>query len=106
MEKVWDELKKIDAKADQIQIDAQEKAKKIANLAKEDVEKLIDNGKIYAEEEGRKLYLKSVQDATQKREELLRAGEKKAAKLKAQAEKRMDQAVLLIVDAVLEENKP
>ncbi len=40
MEKVWDELKKIDAQADQIQSDAQEKAKKITVLAKEEAEKL------------------------------------------------------------------
>jgi len=105
MEKVWEDLKKIDAQADQIQSDAQNKAKKITSLAKEDAEKLITNSRIYAEEEAQKLYLKATQDANQKRDELLTASQETAMKLKIKAEKRMDQAVLAVVHAVLEENK-
>ena len=56
MEKVWDELKKIEAQAEQISSDAQDKAKKISLLAKQDAEKLIANSKTYAEEESQKLY--------------------------------------------------
>lgn len=105
MEKVWEELKKIDAQANQIQIDAKEKAKKVTLLAKEDAEKLIANSKTYAEDEARKLYLNTIQKADQKRIEFLKASEESAGKLKVLAEKRMDRAVLAIVNAVLEESK-
>jgi vacuolar-type H+-ATPase subunit H len=106
MEKVWDELKKIDAEANQIQSDAQSKAKKITLLAKEDSEKLIANSRTYAEEEAQKLYSKAVEEANQNRNELLKASQETAVKLKVQAEKRMDKAVLAVVNSVLEETKP
>jgi len=106
MERVWGELKRIDAQANKIKNDAQDKAKKIALLAKSDAEKLIVNSKTYAEEESEKLYSKTIQEANQERDELLKINQKTAEKLKAQAEKNMDQAVLAIYNAVLEENKP
>ena len=106
MEKVWEELKKIDAQADQIQSNAKEKAKKITLLAKTDAEKLVSNGKIYAEEEALKLNSNAVQAANQKRIELLTLSSETAAKLKAHGEKRLEQAVLKVVNAVLEENRP
>jgi len=106
MEKVWDELKKIDAEANQIQNDAQNKAKKITLLAKEDAEKLISNSRTYADEEAHKLYLHAVEEANQKRDELLNASQETAGKLKVQAEKRMEKAVLAVVNSVLEETKP
>jgi vacuolar-type H+-ATPase subunit H len=106
MERVWGELKKIDAQANKIKSDAQDKAKKIDLLAKSDAEKLIVNGKTYAEEESQKLYSKTIQEANQERDEHLKINQKTAEKLKAQAEKNMDQAVLAIYNAVLEETKP
>ena len=106
MERVWGELKKIDAQANKIKSDAQDKAKKIDLLAKSDAEKLIVNGKTYAEEESQKLYSKTIQEANQERDEHLKINQETVEKLKAQAEKNMDQAVLAIYNAVLEETKP
>ncbi len=53
MEKVWEELKKIEAKADQIKSTAQNKAKEITVLAQQEAEKLVANSKTYAEEEAK-----------------------------------------------------
>ena len=106
MEKVWDELKKIEAQAEQIQNDAQDRAKKMVLLAKQDAEKLIENSKTYAEAESQKLYAKAIEEANQERDEHLKANEEAAGKLKSKAEKRMDKAVLVVVNAVLEETKP
>ena len=106
MEKVWDELKKIEAQAEQIQNDAQDRAKKMALLAKQDAEKLIENSKTYAEDESQKLYAKAIEEANQERDEQLKANQEAAGKLKAKAEKRMDKAVLAVVNAVLGETKP
>jgi vacuolar-type H+-ATPase subunit H len=106
MEKVWDELKKIEAQAEQIQNDAQERAKNIALIAKQDSEKLIDNSKAYGENESQKIYAEAIKQANENREEHLKANQQAAGKLKAHAEKHIDKAVLAVVNAVLEETKP
>ncbi|MCW3998696.1 MAG: hypothetical protein NWE93_00470 [Candidatus Bathyarchaeota archaeon] len=103
MQKVWDELKKIEAQAEQIQSEAKERAKNITLLSKQESDKLMANSKAYGEEEAAKIYGKAVSEANQHRAELLDANEQKAAELKAQAMQRMDSAVSLIVKAVLEE---
>jgi vacuolar-type H+-ATPase subunit H len=104
MEKVWDELKKIEAQAEQIQNDAQERAKNMVLLAKQNSEKLIENSRIYADEESQKLFANSIKEANLNRDEHLKANQEYAGKLKEKAEKRMDKAVLTIVKVVLEEN--
>lgn len=104
MQKVWEELKSIEAQAEQIQTDAKNRAKKITTQAKKDAETLLQNSKTYGTEEGQKRYQAAVAEANHKREEQLAENEKAAAKLKAQAEKRMDGAVAAVVKAVLEEN--
>ncbi|HEX7482071.1 MAG TPA: hypothetical protein VF350_01200 [Candidatus Bathyarchaeia archaeon] len=106
MEKVWDELKKIEAQAVQIQNDAQERAKNMVFLAKQDSEKLIENSRIYAEEESQKLLTNGMKEANLNRVERLKANQEAAEKLKEKAEKRMEKAVLAIVNVVLEETKP
>ena len=103
MQRVWDELKKIEAEAEQIQADAKEKAKNITALSKQESDQLMANSKAYGEEESAKIYNKAVEDANQCRSEMLKANEQEAAKLKSQAEKRMDSAVSAVVAAVLEE---
>jgi len=106
MEKVWNELKKIEAQAEQIQNDAIERAKNMVFLAKQDSEKLIENSRIYAEEESQKLFTNAIEEASLNRDEHLKANQEVAGKLKEKAEKRMDKAVLAIVNVVLEETKP
>ena len=103
MEKVWDELKKIEAQAEQIQNDAQDRAKKMASLAKQDAEKLVENSRTYAEAESQRLYAKAVEEANQERDERLKSNQEAAEKLTTKAEKRMDKAVSAVVNAVLED---
>ena len=103
MEKVWDELKKIEAQAEQIQNDAQERAKKMAFQAKQDAGKLVENSKTYAEAESQRLYAKAIEEANMERDEHLKLNQEAAGKLKAKAEKHMDKAVLAVVNSVLED---
>jgi len=103
MEKVWDELKNIEAQAEQIQKDAHDRAKKMVLLAKQDGERLVENSKSYAEIESLKLYQKAIEEANQERDRRIKANEDAAMKMKLSAEKRMDKAVLVVVNAVLED---
>ncbi len=104
MEKVWDELKKIEAQAEQIQNDAQDRAKKMVLLAKQDAEKLVENSKTYAEAESQRLQTKAIDEANQERDENLKDSAEATENLKLTAEKRMDKAVSAVVNAVLEDN--
>jgi vacuolar-type H+-ATPase subunit H len=106
MEKVWEELKKIEAQAEQIRSEAQEKAKNVMTLAQQNGEKLIANSQIYAEEEAQQLFKSAVEEANRRRDEQLKANQAAAEKLKVQAEKHMEQAISKVVKAVIEEAKP
>jgi F0F1-type ATP synthase membrane subunit b/b' len=103
MEKVWDELKRIEAQAEQIRSEAQDKAKKIVVVAKQDAEKLVVNSKVYAEAESQKRYTKAVEDANLERNTHLQATEHDVAELKTKAEKNMGKAVDAVLNAVLED---
>jgi F0F1-type ATP synthase membrane subunit b/b' len=50
MERVWEELMKIETEAELIRSEAQSKAKGIVKIAEEEAEKLIANSKKYATE--------------------------------------------------------
>jgi vacuolar-type H+-ATPase subunit H len=104
MEKVWDELKKIEAQAEQIRSEAQERAKKIVLLAKQDSEKLIENSKTYSEAESRKRYSKAIEIANLDRSTQLEANDKAIDDLKTKAEKHMDKAVHAVLNAVIEDS--
>ena len=105
MEKIWDELKKIEAQAEQIRSEAQDEAKKMTALAQQEAEKLIANGKAYGEEEAQQLYTSTIQEANRNREEQLKANQEARANLRAQAEKQLEQAVATVVNIVLGETK-
>jgi len=102
MEKVWGELKKIEAEAEQIRVEAQDKAKQITEVAQQESSQLMSNAKIYADEEAKQVFDETVQEANQKHEEQLRIARIDAGKLKFKAEERMDKAATVIVNAVLE----
>ena len=105
MERVWEELKKIEGQAEQIRSEAESKAKDITRLADQEAEKLLANGKAYAEEEAKQLFDNTIQKANHSREEQLRLNEKATKKLEEQANKRMDQAVEAVLNVILEENR-
>jgi vacuolar-type H+-ATPase subunit H len=106
MEKVWDELKKIEAEAEKIRSEAQAKAQSMTALAQQSSEKLIANSQAYAEEEGQQLYAKTVEEANSKRDEQLKANEAATEKLKVKAGKCMEQAITKVVNSVIKEAKP
>ena len=105
MEKVWEELKKIEAEAEKIRVDAQQKSQSITALAQQNSEKLIANSQTYAEEEGQQLYALTVEKANSARDEQLKANQVVTEKMKAQAEKRMDAAVAKVVNVIIKEAK-
>jgi vacuolar-type H+-ATPase subunit H len=106
MEKVWEELKKIEAQAEKIRTDAQEEAKNITASAQQNSEKLIANSQTYAEEEAQQLFASVVEEANRRRDEFLKANESAIEKLKVKAVKRMDAAVTKVVNAIIKEAKP
>ena len=106
MEKVWEELKKIEAQAEQIRSEAQDKAKKMTDLAQKEAEELLANSETYAEEEAQQLYMNTIQEANCNRDELLKANQVAADKLRVQAEKHMESAITKVVNAVIEETQP
>ena len=105
MEKVWEELKKIEAQAEQIRTDAQSNAKNMTATAQQNAEALIAKSNAYAHEEAQQNYSGTVEEANRKRDEQLKINEAETKKLKGQAETRMDAAVDNIVSAVIKEAK-
>jgi vacuolar-type H+-ATPase subunit H len=105
MEKVWEELKKIEAEAEKIRSGAQQEAQNIKALAQKNSEKLIANSQTYAEEEGQQLYARMVEEANRKRDEQLKANQAGTEKMKVQAGKHMELAVTAIVKAIVKEAK-
>ena len=105
MEKVWDELKKIEAEAEKIRSDAQKNAQDITATAQQASEKLIANSQTYAQEEGQRLYAGMVEEANRRREEQLKTSQGSTEMLKARATRRMDSAVNMVVDSIVKVEK-
>ena len=101
MEKVWEELKKIETQAEQIHVEAQSQSKQITKLAQQDAAMLLFNSKKYAEQEAQQIIEKVTEEANRKHEEQLEANLEVTEKLKGYALRRMEQAANKIVDAVL-----
>jgi len=102
MEKVWEELKKIEAEAELIVSDAQTKAKEIVKTAEEKGEQLLADSRKYAEEEANALMEESKAEASQSSAEMFKANAETIEKLRLSAANRMEKAVNAIVDRVLE----
>jgi len=105
MEKVWDELKKIEAQAEQIRTDAEDSSKEIADIADKDAEKLIANSKTYAQEEAAQLHNSAIEEASHNRDQKLKANQEFTEKLTKVAKMRMENAANTIVNAVLGESE-
>jgi F0F1-type ATP synthase membrane subunit b/b' len=105
MEKVWEELKKIEAQAEQIRIEAQEKAKEITALAQQEAEKLIANSKNYAKKEADQIHARTIEEANRIRDQQLEVNKVTAEKLGVQAEQRLEKASAIILNAVLGERE-
>ena len=105
MEKIWEELKKIEMHGQSIRSEAQENAIKIIKLAQQKSEELIANSKTYAEDDAQQLYSNAVEQANHKRVEQLRTNQEKTNKLRVSAEKRLERAASVLENAVLGENE-
>jgi len=103
MEKVWEELTKIESQAKQIKNEAEDKAKNIILLAQQEAEKLVARSKAYAEEETSRLFTSMTQEANRNHERQLKATQESAEKLRVLAEKRMNQASSKVANMVLGE---
>ncbi len=106
MEKIWAELKKIENQAQKIRNEAQNKAKTLTNIAQQEADKLVANGKTYAEEEAHQYLASAIDEANRSRDEQLKASQQEMEKIDAQAEKRLEHASSVIMNAVLGETKP
>jgi flagellar biosynthesis/type III secretory pathway protein FliH len=103
MEKVWEELKKIDAQAEQIRSEAQINTKELARLVQKETQELLTNGKTYAQQEAQELYEKKASEANQNRQKQLKENQQTIKKLNEKAQQRMEKAALTVVSSVLEE---
>ena len=103
MEKVWEELKKIEAHAQEIRSQAQSSAKEITALAQKEAERLVADSEVNAKEEAEQFYTRTVDQANLTRTYQLQKNEAAIEKLGLQAENRMDKATTAIFDVVLGE---
>ena len=101
MEKIWEELKKIERGADLIRFEALDKSKEMIKVVGEESEKLISDSKKQANEEAKELLEKSTEAANEERVNALKKNEEFVEDLRKLAEKRMDEAVKMIFDAML-----
>ncbi len=105
MERVWEELRRIETQAEQIRSEAQTKAKEIVNVAKQEAEQLLANSKTYAEKQGHDLKQRKIQEANKSRAAKLKASDQNLNEIERAARKRMPMAEQTVVDAVLGKNK-
>lgn len=103
MEKVWEELKRIEAQAEEIRSQAQLNAKEIINLSQKKADQLLEDSKTYANQETQAHFENTINQANLNREQKLKANQEKTKKLTQQAEEKIEQAASLIMKAVLEE---
>ncbi len=105
MEKVWAELKKIEAQADQIREEAERKSKEISATAEQDAERLLTNSKTYSEEDAQIMQEAATVEAFQNREAELKASQETIDNITQKAKRHIDEAASTVVSAVLGEAK-
>lgn len=101
MEKVWEELRKIESKAEHIHSETLKKSEELITVAKKNAEKLLSVSKKHTEAEANKLLAKSLEESANERAAALEKNEKSIKELRATVEKCLDKAVNTILDAVL-----
>ncbi len=106
MERIWQELRKIEAKAEQIRIDAQTKAKDITDFAEQEAEELLANSKTYAQREAQQLQQLNIEEANKNRDMQLKTNDRSLEELERTAQKRIPKAQEAIIAAVLGKTKP
>jgi len=101
MEKLWEELRKIESEAEHIHSETLKKSEELIAIAKQDAEKLLSASKKHIEAEANELLNKYHEEAAKERDAALKKNEKIIKELRTTVEKRFDKAVNTIFDAVL-----
>jgi len=105
MEKVWEELRKIEREAERIRSEGLRKSEEIFVIAKEDAEKLVLDSRKHVEEEAEELLSRYLEEANKEREDALKKNEDVIKELRITVERRINEAVKMIFDAVLGKTK-
>jgi vacuolar-type H+-ATPase subunit H len=101
MEKVWEELRKIENEAERIRSETSKKTEELIALAKKDAEKLLSVSEKHTEAEANKVLNTYLEEAANEHDLSLKANEKDLKRLKTNVEKGFDKAVNTVFDAVL-----
>jgi vacuolar-type H+-ATPase subunit H len=105
MERVWEELRKIESEAEQIHSETLKKSEELVAVAKRDAERLLSASEKNVELEVNELLNRLRGDAAKERDDALEKNEKNIKDLRKTVEKRFGEAVNVIFDAVLEKTK-
>ena len=101
MERVWEELKEIENKAEQINSETMKKSEELIAVAKKDAEKLLSISKKHAEVEANELVNTHLKKAAKERDIALEKNERAIKELKARVEKNFDKTVDGVFNVVL-----
>jgi vacuolar-type H+-ATPase subunit H len=106
MERVWEELRKIETEAERIHSEASKKSEELLAIAKKDAEKLLSVSKKNAESEANDLLNKYRREAANERNVKLEKNKVFIKELRTTVEKRFDKAVNTVFNSVLGKIKP
>jgi vacuolar-type H+-ATPase subunit H len=106
MERVWEELRKIETEAERIHSEASKKSEELLAIAKKDAEKLLSVSKKNAESEANDLLNKYRREAANERDVKLEKNKVFIKELRTTVEKRFDKAVNTVFNSVLGKIKP
>jgi vacuolar-type H+-ATPase subunit H len=101
MEKVWEELKKIEGKAKQINSDTLKRSEELITIAKKDAEKLLSLSRKHTEAEVNELLNKVLKEDAKEREAALEKNEKTLQEMREMVEKNFAIALDTVFNAVL-----
>jgi vacuolar-type H+-ATPase subunit H len=101
MERVWEELKEIENKAEQINSETMKKSQELIAVAKKDAEKLLSLAKKHAEAEATELLNTHLKKAATERDAALEKNERTIKELKTNVEKNFDKTVDAVFNIVL-----
>jgi len=101
MERIWEELKEIESKAEQINSETMKKSQELLAVAKTDAKKLLSISKKHSEAEAKELVNTQLKEAAKERDIALEKNEKTIKELKARVEKNFDKTVDTVFNVVL-----
>jgi vacuolar-type H+-ATPase subunit H len=101
MEKLWEELRKIENEAEHIHSETLKKSEELVAIAKQDAEKLFSASKKHIEAEADELLNKYREEAAKERDAALQKNEDIIKELGKTVENRFEKGVNMIFDAVL-----